>query len=114
MFERFTSDARAVVVGAQQEARALGHHWIGAEHLLLAVASGPDDEVADALRRLGVTPESLTAALRDELGDSQEDAEALLALGIDLTEVRRRIEDRFGAGAELGARQLAVITGRLL
>ena len=29
MFERFSEAARAVVVGAQTEARSLGHHWIG-------------------------------------------------------------------------------------
>ena len=43
MFERFTTGAREVVVGAQTEARALGHGWIGTEHLLLAVAGRPDD-----------------------------------------------------------------------
>ena len=29
MFERFTQDARELVVEAKQEARALGHSWIG-------------------------------------------------------------------------------------
>ena len=29
MFERFTAPARAVVVAAQSEARALGHGYIG-------------------------------------------------------------------------------------
>jgi ATP-dependent Clp protease ATP-binding subunit ClpC len=33
MFERFTERARQVVVLAQDEARALRHHYIGTEHL---------------------------------------------------------------------------------
>lgn len=37
MFERFTDSARDVVVGAQHEARRLGHDAIGTEHLLLAL-----------------------------------------------------------------------------
>ena len=37
MFERFSEPARLVVVYAQDEARALGHPHIGAEHMLLGV-----------------------------------------------------------------------------
>lgn len=37
MFERFTADARRVVVLAQEEARMLNHNYIGSEHLLLAL-----------------------------------------------------------------------------
>ena len=37
MFERFSEPARLVVVYAQEEARALGHPHIGAEHMLLGV-----------------------------------------------------------------------------
>jgi ATP-dependent Clp protease ATP-binding subunit ClpC len=51
MFERFTDSARRIVVLAQQEARDLGHGWIGTEHLLLALfASRPEFEpLAEAL-----------------------------------------------------------------
>jgi len=35
MFERFTDEARVVVVHAQEEVRRLGHDRIGTEHLLL-------------------------------------------------------------------------------
>jgi ATP-dependent Clp protease ATP-binding subunit ClpA len=36
-FERFTERARQVVVLAQEEARELGHHVIGTEHILLGL-----------------------------------------------------------------------------
>ncbi len=37
MFERFTEPARRVLVLAQEEARLLGHSFIGTEHLLLGI-----------------------------------------------------------------------------
>ncbi|HJY55856.1 MAG TPA: Clp protease N-terminal domain-containing protein, partial [Streptosporangiaceae bacterium] len=37
MFERFTNQARRVVVLAQEEARMLDHNYIGTEHLLLGL-----------------------------------------------------------------------------
>ena len=37
MLERFTDQARRVVVLAEEEARMLDHNWIGTEHLLLGV-----------------------------------------------------------------------------
>ncbi|MFV0306787.1 MAG: Clp protease N-terminal domain-containing protein [Desertimonas sp.] len=41
MFERFTREARAVVVRAQSEARRLDDGHIGSEHLLLALVVVP-------------------------------------------------------------------------
>jgi ATP-dependent Clp protease ATP-binding subunit ClpA len=41
MFERFTDQARRVVVGAQQECLRLGHDQIGPEHVLLAMLDQP-------------------------------------------------------------------------
>ena len=37
MFERFTEPARRVLVLVQEEARLLGHSFIGTEHLLLGI-----------------------------------------------------------------------------
>lgn len=37
MFERFSDQARQVVVGAQREAAALQHNYIGTEHILLGL-----------------------------------------------------------------------------
>ena len=56
MFERFTDEARRVVVHAQEEARALGHDSIGGAHLLLGILRLPGDGVAaGVLHSLGVT-----------------------------------------------------------
>jgi ATP-dependent Clp protease ATP-binding subunit ClpC len=37
MFERFTNQARRVVVLAQEESRSLNHNYIGTEHLVLGL-----------------------------------------------------------------------------
>lgn len=103
MFERFTSEARDIVARAQVEARALGHSWIGTEHLLLALLGQPEAPGASALRRLGVTREACLSLTRDSLGSGEalgaDEAAALHTIGIDLDEVRRRVEESFGVGA---------------
>ena len=104
MFERFSESARAVVVDAQQEARGLGHNYIGCEHLLIAVAAAPEGPARNALLATGVTPESLRTAVEEIVGRGPgpgdgPDAAALAAIGIDLDEVRRRVESAFGPGA---------------
>jgi ATP-dependent Clp protease ATP-binding subunit ClpA len=99
MFERFTEEARRVVVLAQEEAREAGDPCIDGAHLLLGIATvqGPGSRV---LRRNGVDVPRLRAAIHD-VGDPNGplDADALAALGIDLGQVRRAAESVFGAGA---------------
>ena len=51
MFERFTADARAVVIHAQQHARRLRHRYIGCEHLLLALTATDTPSTACRDRR---------------------------------------------------------------
>ena len=98
MFERFTRDAKETVVQAQVEARALGHDFIGTEHLLLAVAAVPGD-ASRVLAENGATADALRAAVREEIGCPPLDAGALASIGIDLDEIRRRVEASFGPGA---------------
>ncbi len=55
MFERFTDRARRVVVLAQDEARELGHNYIGTEHLLLGLLREGEGMAARALDELGIS-----------------------------------------------------------
>ncbi|GAA5007400.1 Clp protease N-terminal domain-containing protein [Actinopolymorpha pittospori] len=55
LFERFTDGARRVVVLAQEEARQLGHNYIGTEHLLLGLMHEGSGEAARALAGAGLT-----------------------------------------------------------
>ena len=61
MFERFTDQARQVVVLAQEEARLMRHGHIGTEHLLVALARVGDDVATPMLAGHGLTPEKTRA-----------------------------------------------------
>jgi ATP-dependent Clp protease ATP-binding subunit ClpA len=97
MFNRFTHDARDVVVRAHQEAADLGHDHVGTEHLLLGIAARGGLPAA-----MGLEHGTLRAAVRDASQDL--DASALAAIGIDLEAVRRSVEESFGPGALSGRR----------
>jgi hypothetical protein len=109
MFERFTDTARHVVVQAQEDARRLGHNYIGCEHLLLAAAA-TGEPASGVLRDQGVTPERIEAEILRTIGRGQTadplgglDRQALAFIGIDLDVVRARIEAAFGPDALTGA-----------
>ncbi|MDX6345242.1 MAG: hypothetical protein QOF84_32 [Streptomyces sp.] len=57
-FERFTVEARKVVVTAQEEARLLKHNYIGTEHILLGLLDAPDTIAAKVLHQLGYNKET--------------------------------------------------------
>lgn len=105
MYERFTSDARSVVVGATEHARRLGHRHVGGEHLLLAVLEACQPASA-VLAAHGVTSERVEEEIIRRIGTGAGaglfagvDADALAAVGIDLDAVRTRIEASFGPQA---------------
>jgi ATP-dependent Clp protease ATP-binding subunit ClpA len=100
MFERFTKDARDVVVTALYEARGLHDERIGTPHLLLGASRAADGVAGPALRSLGLGPDALREAIAatPAAGD-RVDPDALASLGIDLEQVRRRVEAAFGEGA---------------
>ncbi len=96
MFERFTDPARRVVVLAQEEARTRGDDRIGSEHLLLGVCRAIGTQGAALLAARGVT----LREVEDDLHAPEvPDRDALASVGIDLDEVRDRVEEAFGPGA---------------
>jgi ATP-dependent Clp protease ATP-binding subunit ClpA len=101
MFERFTRGARAAVVMAQEEARALRHDHVGTEHVLLGILAIDRGPAAAALTSLGVAfePARVYVAGLGHEHDNALDADALATVGIDLAEVRRATEESFGPGA---------------
>ena len=95
MFERFTADARQVVVGAQTTARESGARSIDGRSLLLGLTetAGP---ATDALTSVGLDPSVLARDLRAQLASGGLDAEALASVGIDLAAVRASADAVFG------------------
>ncbi|MFC0448735.1 Clp protease N-terminal domain-containing protein [Rhodococcus jostii] len=99
MFERFSTDARAVVIGAQQEARELKSPQIGPEHLVLALLSVKTEPVHGILADAGIEEEKSRATVATHgTALSDADAEALESIGIDLDAVRQSLEQNFGKG----------------
>ena len=56
---RWTAAANAALDRAGEEARRLGHEYVGTEHVLLALASADDDRAGDILRDLGVAADRI-------------------------------------------------------
>jgi ATP-dependent Clp protease ATP-binding subunit ClpA len=105
MFERFTAKARTAVILAKAKAAERGDQ-IRPVYLLHALASG-EGVAARVLADLSVDAGTVeryldrTAPLGNPLeGEATSgDAEALAAIGIDLDEIKRKIEENFGPGA---------------
>lgn len=104
MFERFSAGARQVVVDAQEDARTRGQSTVRTENLLVCLAEatiGDDTTAAELLTALGVAAADVRAAVDRLPGASgpAPDGDRLARLGIDLAEVRSRVEESFGPGA---------------
>lgn len=86
-------------------ARSLAHDHVGTEHVLLALVEDEQGEAGRALARLGVSAPDVRAGILTFVGPCKDphrrpiDADALATLGIDLDEVRSRVEAVFGPGA---------------
>jgi ATP-dependent Clp protease ATP-binding subunit ClpC len=68
MFERFTDRARRVVVLAQDEARMLGHNYIGTEHILLGLIHEGNGVAAKALTAMGIGLEATRQQVEEIIG----------------------------------------------
>jgi len=93
---------RYLLAGAE-EARRLGHRFVGTEHVLAVLVRDPEGGASRLLGRLGVQGEQVREALACWLGErgpaGRIDPEALARLGIDFELVRARLEETFGEGA---------------
>jgi ATP-dependent Clp protease ATP-binding subunit ClpA len=99
MFERFTKPARQVVLDAVKAADRIGQRQVRPEHLLLGVAMAGQDVGARVLAGFGLDAARVQRAItRRDPRAVLSDAEmaALRAVGIDASEVFRRIEESFG------------------
>jgi hypothetical protein len=74
LFERFSDEARRVVVLAQEQARELRHNYVGTEHLLLGLMRLEEGAAADVLRTLGVTREAAATQVVSIVGEGEAEA----------------------------------------
>ncbi|MGB1288058.1 MAG: Clp protease N-terminal domain-containing protein, partial [Aggregatilineales bacterium] len=65
-----SAGTKKVLELAVDEARRMGHHYIGTEHLLLGLIRQPEGIAIEVLQRLGVTPEEVRRQTRRVLKES--------------------------------------------
>ncbi|MCY3835584.1 MAG: ATP-dependent Clp protease ATP-binding subunit [Anaerolineaceae bacterium] len=61
---------KKVLEYAVDEARRMGHHYIGTEHLLLGLIREAQNPALEVLRRLGISPQEVRRQTRNVLQDS--------------------------------------------
>jgi ATP-dependent Clp protease ATP-binding subunit ClpC len=67
-FDKFSEGAAQVFVTAQDEARGLGHPYVGTEHLLLAIIKGDNEQTTRILRNYSITYERVSREVTSMVG----------------------------------------------
>ena len=104
MLERFTTEARAVITRAADEAGSPTRQRVGTEHLLVALLAEDAGISYRVLHEAGLDAERVRSAAERLRGSAErilteDDAAALLSIGIDVSTVLARIEESFGPSA---------------
>lgn len=99
MFDRCDPDTMQVIDCGFAEARRLGHHWLGTEHLLVALVQDRDLLPAYAAQLLPAAAQVRSTLAGEIDGPPRVDADLLATLGIDLVAVRTNVRQTFGADA---------------
>lgn len=102
MFEKFQKSAKVAVILSQEEAREMDDTRIGAEHVLVGVLDSAGAPLSELMGGYGLTADGVRDRLRagsEQPPMDEEDAEALRAIGIDLSQVRESVSKVFGPQA---------------
>jgi ATP-dependent Clp protease ATP-binding subunit ClpA len=73
-FDRCSRQARQVLTMAEEEARRLGHTYLGTEHLLLGLIGQGESTAADTLAALGVELPAVRTTVEGIIGRGQQTA----------------------------------------
>lgn len=79
---------------ALDEARKMGHHYVGTEHLLLGLVQSSDGQALEVLRKLGVTPEQIRRQTRRVLQENTPSQPAAPAAGPSQQPAPRQEKER--------------------
>ncbi len=72
----FTPRTKRVMQAAVIASSRIGHNFVGTEHLLIAILAERDSYALRFMENLGVQPSEVMTALRESLGDVQENSGA--------------------------------------
>lgn len=107
MFERFTEKAIKVVMLAQEEARRLGHNFVGTEQILLGLIGESTGIAAKVLKSMGVTLKEARTEVEKIIGRGS----GFVAVEIPFTpRAKRVLEMSLEEARQLGELRYAVGT----
>lgn len=98
-FARFTDRARAVVVAAQEEARAASNAQIRSEHLVLGLVADPESTAVKAIIEQGVSPEVVRRVAAAALPAAVDELPALIPFD---SQAKKVLELTFREALRLG------------
>ena len=104
-FSRFTDEARAVVVGAQEQARAAGSDTITVAHLVLALLADPEGTATRTLTAQGVAPADVRRTASATLPAAAATVPDMIPFD---PHARAALERTFAEASRLGAEQVGV------
>jgi Clp amino terminal domain, pathogenicity island component len=79
-FARFTSGGKNAMSSAQEEARALGHNYLGTEHVLLGLIAENRGVASKTLRALDVTADEVRRRIVENVGRGPESPSGVIAM----------------------------------
>src|SRR5688500_14805942 len=98
-FSRFTDEARAAVVGAQDEARSAGNDTISVAHVVLALLADPEGTPARALTAQGVSLDDVRRTLTATLPPAAATVPDMIPFD---AHARAALEQTFAEASRLG------------
>ena len=87
MFERFTEKAIKVIMLAQEEARRLGHNFVGTEQILLGLIGEGTGVAAKVLKSLGVNLKDSRIEVEKMIGSDETGLKLMIKKGYDILEL---------------------------
>jgi len=109
MFERFSDQARRVVVLSAEQARDLSHNYIGTEHLLLGLIAEGQGPAAQVLTAMGVTVDGVRGQIEAKIGRGKRDPSGHIPF---TPRAKKVLELSFPEAMQLGQSQVG--TGHIL
>ena len=109
MFERFSDQARRVVVLSAEQAQDLSHNYIGTEHLLLGLIAEGQGPAAQVLTSMGVTVDGVRGQIEAKIGRGKRDPVGHIPF---TPRAKKVLQLSFPEALELGQSQVG--TGHIL
>ena len=99
MIYKFTTRAKNAIELAQEEAKKLGHNYVGTEHILYGLSKEGGGVASKVLENQGVTPEEIESKIIELVGQEESQAEETLGF---TPRTKRVIENSFIEAKKIG------------